>query len=208
MKTKQKRIRKSRKAADKKSPQQAEPVTAAVKTEDQTAVTLASQPESEERTLRKVARYIGLADGNLALQFIEQADRLQSAWPVCSNGNATRTVISLLSELKPESAMEAMLATQMISVHNAAVVSLQRATFHQESSKNPDMHMDRANKLMRLFVKQLDAMARLKGKTGQQRVEVTHVHLNAGAQAVIGTVSTAGPRQGEGGSNDQRNKTP
>ncbi len=196
--------------ADQKFVQTTEPVTAVVKTENQTAVAVASQaqPQSEKQVPQTLARKLGLQSENLAVRLLEQATELQRAWTGAGTGDALEIAMATLSEMEPESVTQTMLAIQMSAVHDAAVVSLRRAAFHIESSENPDMHMDRANKLMRLFVKQADAMARLKGKTGQQRVEVTHVHLNAGAQAVIGTVSTAGPKQVEGGSNEKRNKTP
>jgi len=46
---------------------------------------------------------------------------------------------------------------------------------------------------MRVFIEQLVAMAKLKGKAGQQKVVVEHVHVHSGGQAVVGTV--AAPNQ-------------
>ena len=51
-------------------------------------------------------------------------------------------------------------------------------------------HVLRASGLMRLFIEQLGAMAKLKGKTGQQKVVVEHVHVHSGGQAVVGTVAS------------------
>ena len=45
---------------------------------------------------------------------------------------------------------------------------------------------------MRLFTEQLEAMAKLKGKSGQQRVVVEHVNVAAGGQAIVGTVIPGG----------------
>jgi hypothetical protein len=42
---------------------------------------------------------------------------------------------------------------------------------------------------MRLFVEQLEAMARLKGKTREQKVTVEHVHVYEGGQAIVGAVT-------------------
>ncbi len=52
-----------------------------------------------------------------------------------------------------------------------------------------DRNALRAVRLMRLFTEQLEAMAKLKGKSGQQRVVVEHVHV-----AIVGTVIPAGGR--------------
>src|SRR2546421_511738 len=50
------------------------------------------------------------------------------------------------------------------------------------------------------IVSQLEAMAKLKGKTGQQKVVVEHVHVHSGGQAIVGAVTTPGkPDRGEGG---------
>ncbi len=48
----------------------------------------------------------------------------------------------------------------------------------------------KAGSPLRLFNDQLEAMQKLKGKTGQQRVTVEHVHVHKGGQAVVGTVAT------------------
>jgi GTPase len=51
---------------------------------------------------------------------------------------------------------------------------------------------------MRLFTEQLEAMSKLKGKVGQQKVTVEHVHVHDGGQAIVGAVSTGKPDRGEG----------
>ena len=51
--------------------------------------------------------------------------------------------------------------------------------------------MLRATRLMRIFTEQLDAMAKLKGKSGHQKVTVEHVHVHKGAQAIVGAVTTS-----------------
>ena len=44
-----------------------------------------------------------------------------------------------------------------------------------------------AVKLLRTFTTQLEALQRYRGK-GQQKVTVEHVNVNAGGQAIVGTV--------------------
>jgi hypothetical protein len=57
-------------------------------------------------------------------------------------------------------------------------------------------------------------MAKLKGKTGQQKVTVEHVHVHQGGQAIVGAVTTArsegtwGGAKQEGESDKNRTKTP
>ena len=47
---------------------------------------------------------------------------------------------------------------------------------------------------MRLFTEQLAALAKLKGRTSQQKVTVEHVHVHDGGQAIVGAVSA--PKRG------------
>lgn len=54
-----------------------------------------------------------------------------------------------------------------------------------------------ATRLMRLYTEQLEAMAKLKGKSTQQKVIVEHVHVHSGGQAIVGAVRT--PRSGKAG---------
>ena len=52
-------------------------------------------------------------------------------------------------------------------------------------------NLAQANKLSRTYSMLLDALNRHRGK-GQQKVTVEHVHVNAGGQAVVGTVEHRG----------------
>ena len=48
--------------------------------------------------------------------------------------------------------------------------------------------------MMTLFVQQLEAMQKLKGKSGRQTVRVEHVHVNKSSQAIVGLVSAGGDK--------------
>jgi hypothetical protein len=52
----------------------------------------------------------------------------------------------------------------------------------------------------------IEAMQKLKGKTGQQTVE--HVHVYQGGQAIVGAVSQAKTEPGEGGQVNETAQTP
>ena len=80
-----------------------------------------------------------------------------------------------------------MLAVQMIAVQEAALVFLNRATAKGQSFEGADANTVRAVRLMRLFNDQAEAMQKLKGKTGQQKMTVEHVH--DGGRAIVGTVN-------------------
>jgi hypothetical protein len=81
---------------------------------------------------------------------------------------------------------EGMLATQMIATHAAAI----RALRHLKASDTITQQNSNGNlavKLLRTFTMQIEALQRYRGK-GQQKVTVEHVHINAGGQAIVGTV--------------------
>jgi hypothetical protein len=75
---------------------------------------------------------------------------------------------------------------------------LGRALLEGQTPQGIDANVLRATRLMRVFVEQLEAMARLKGKSGQQRVVVEHVTVNDGGQAIVGAVATSKVREDGG----------
>ena len=104
-----------------------------------------------------------------------------------------------LAEIGPETGVEAMLAVQMLGVHEAATAFLQRAQPDKDTGDEAGANVQRAVRLMRLFNEQLAALAKLKGTTSQQKVTVEHVHVHEGGQAIVGAVSpTKAQRVGEG----------
>ncbi len=94
----------------------------------------------------------------------------------------------LLGELGPKTGPEALLAVQMLGVHEAATMFLHRASADGQTIDGTDRNVLRATRLMRLFTEQLDALAKLKGRTSQQKVTVEHVHVHDGGQAIVGAV--------------------
>src|SRR5947207_2727329 len=78
----------------------------------------------------------------------------------------------------------------MIAANDVALLFLRRATADGQTVEGSDGNVLRATRLMRLFTEQLAAMAKLKGKTGQQKVVVEHVHVHSGGQAVVGAVAS------------------
>ena len=104
-------------------------------------------------------------------------------------GEVLATAIEAMAEMQVTNSMEAMFATQMIGVHEAAVSFLATATGKDQTLDGRNVNLGRATKLMRLFLEQVEAMQRLKGKSGQQKVTVEHVHVHEGGQAIVGAVS-------------------
>jgi predicted ATPase len=101
--------------------------------------------------------------------------------------------IGTIAGLAPQNATEAMLATQMIATHEAAMHFMMLATLDDQTFQGRDANVLRATRLMRLHLDQIEAMQKLKGKAGQQKVTVEHVHVYQGGQAIVGAVAPAGP---------------
>ena len=94
--------------------------------------------------------------------------------------------MAALTGIGPRDEIEAMLATQMVATHVAAVKALKRLKASVNTTQQ-DSNGNLAVKLLRTFTMQLEALQRYRGK-GQQKVTVEHVHVNAGGQAIVGVV--------------------
>lgn len=138
-----------------------------------------------KNALRDIA---GVKTNELALQLANQLAHLQ-VWDKRSGVDGLGLATMLLAELQPKSALEAMLATQMVGVHHAATMFLARATLEEQTPNGTDANVVRATRLMKLFNEQLDALGKLRGKTSRQKVTVEHVHVHEGGQAIVGAVN-------------------
>lgn len=104
---------------------------------------------------------------------------------------------SMLAEYQPTNIIEAQLVVQMVTTHDAAMKAMERVMDRRQSQEGIDLNLKRAARLMQLHLEQIEAWQRLKGKMGQQRVRVEHVHVHQGGQAIVGAVNAPG---GGGGS--------
>ena len=118
------------------------------------------------------------------------------AWPKISQEDTILRPAAAIGEMGATNLTEAMLSTQMLAVHDAALMYLHRSQVEGQTVEGADGNVLRSTRLMRLFTDQLEAMQKLKGKSGQQRVTVEHVHVHDGGQAIVGAVEV---NKGEGG---------
>ena len=102
-------------------------------------------------------------------------------------------LLSIIRDLAPCDAVERMLAVQMAATH---VATIRSARWMATADNLPQLeaHYTGYNKLARTFAAQVEALR--KHRTGgQQKVIVEHVTVNAGGQAIVGSVQ----HRGEGG---------
>jgi hypothetical protein len=95
--------------------------------------------------------------------------------------------IELYEDLRPVDGLEGMLAIQMVGTHEAATECLRRAALQNQTFAGRDLALKHATKLMALYLKQVAALDKHRGK-GQQKVTVEYVHVAAGGQAIVGNV--------------------
>jgi hypothetical protein len=133
-----------------------------------------------------ICELTGVAGPEIANQILSQMRAMQIWGPDSPERNMK--AVEMMAALKPTSATEALLAVQMFGVHEAALLFLKRATCEGQTFEGTDANVVRATKLLRVFAVQLEAMAKLKGKAGQQKVTVEHVHVYKGGQAIVGAM--------------------
>ena len=152
---------------------------------------VANRPELIARLGKASASALGLGlkDEKAAFQILMQALNVPSCGASQDDSERLMAALGTLMEIGPNGALECLLAVQMMGVHNAALTFLRNATADGQDIEVRDANVLRAVRLMRLFVEQLEAMARLKGKTREQKVTVEHVHVYEGGQAIVGAVT-------------------
>lgn len=99
-------------------------------------------------------------------------------------------MIDAIAGLKPRDEVEAMLGAQMVATHRAVMRHL-RMLNHCETVPQLEAQERAVTKLSRTYVAQMEALKKYRSR-GEQKVEVRHVHVNDGGQAVIGSVETGG----------------
>ena len=146
-----------------------------------------------------VRKATGTQDYRVAERIIGQVVNTQ-VFPTPRDADHVTKALAAISEMAPQNVTEAMLAVQMISTHDAALLFPRRATTEGHSLAGAEASVLSATRLLRLRLNQIEAMQKLKGKTGQQKVTVEHVHVYRGGQAIVGAV---GPAKSEPRDEDQ-----
>ena len=106
--------------------------------------------------------------------------------------------MAILQGIKPQDEIEGMLAVQMVGVHNMAMEAMRLAMIPDQYPEARDCNANRANKLLKTFALQLEALKKYR-TGGQQKMTVEHVHVNKGGQAIVGSVT-----QKEGGHKNKK----
>jgi hypothetical protein len=99
--------------------------------------------------------------------------------------NGADIASAFMKGLRPRNLLQTLLYSQMAVTHMTAMLELQQAQ-KPESQESTDLHLSRANRLLRTFCLQIEAVESLRGK-GRQKITVQHRHVSVTAnQAVVG----------------------
>ena len=161
--------------------------------------TITQQDPDDPLAAVKISEALGTADADLQGHLLMQV--VNTFREVSADGAGTEAqaaaankVIPILSGIQPQDEIEAMLAVQMIGVHNMAMDYIGKAT-RTERVDFMSTYMNGAAKSLRTFVAQMEALKKYRSG-GQQRIVVEHVNVSEGGQAIVGVVN-----QGGGGNN-------
>ncbi len=144
----------------------------------------------EPEDVSLLADVTGTEDRKLALRLINQV--VGTLWmppglTAEERNERIGAAFAALKGIKPQDEIEGMLAAQMIATHNAAMEYLRRAMISDQTTVGIDLYLKHATKLLSLYAKQLETLNRNRGK-GQQKVTVEHVQVQAGGQAIVGSI--------------------
>jgi hypothetical protein len=101
-------------------------------------------------------------------------------------------VLSAVNGIGPRDEVEAMLASQMAAVHTATMAFARRLA-HVENIPQQESAERAFNKLARTFTTQVEALKKYRSD-GQQTVRVERVTVEAGGQAIVGSVNAPAGR--------------
>ena len=138
---------------------------------------------------------LGTADLDFAAAIVKQVSSTAAHGREPGEDDAN-FMLSVMCGIEPKDQIEAMLAAQMAAVHMATMTFARRLA-NVEILPQQDSAERAFNKLARTFAAQMEALKRYRS-TGQQKVTVEHVTVQAGGQAIVGNVSPGTPANDPG----------
>ncbi|MHA6289137.1 hypothetical protein [Maricaulis sp. CAU 1757] len=141
----------------------------------------------DDKNLERLAATFAVADDDAVTALMQTLAGTTEAQIAAGRLSPLNGMSGLVHDLAPRDAAESMLCCQMVVVHMQIMECIRRASIDGQSLKARDIHLRHAERHMRIFTQQLDALNKHRGK-GQQKVTVEHVTVNEGGQAVVGSV--------------------
>jgi len=151
----------------------------------------------------KLSEAFGTADRDLQMFLLNQLTKtfrgVQSSEKFCDNEKLVSfcdNALAILQGIAPQDEIEALLAVQMIGLHNMAMDAMSRAMITDQYNVAVTENVNRATKLTRTFTAQMEALKKYR-TGGQQKMTVEHVHVHKGGQAIVGNVNPGGGAKDE-----------
>lgn len=117
----------------------------------------------------------------------------------CDEPQLLNIALDGVAALAPRDGMEVMLCSQLVALHSQSMDFLRRGALPDQTTDGVDRNINRATKLLRAFATMTECLRTYRGG-GQQKMTVEHVTVQAGGQAIVGTVN-----RGTGEGNAQKN---
>jgi len=99
--------------------------------------------------------------------------------------------LAMYQGIKPKDEIECLLVAQMIATHCIAMEKLKLAMLKEQTFEGVNANINHVTKLTRTFVAQVEALKRYR-TGGKQTIQVQHVNVNEGGQAVVGNIKGGG----------------
>lgn len=157
--------------------------------EEDGSFTLRVGESDDEEDYAALRQAMGLTKGRTLRGLLSQVANSVATFrgPVEDNLNFA---IGFIRDLEPKGEVEAALAAQMAAVHIASMAQIS-ASMNAASFEFSQYAERAANRLMRTFASQMEALRKLRNG-GEQKVTVEHVNVHEGGQAIVGAVAARG----------------
>ncbi len=159
---------------------------------------IAPKEKDSSKLFPQMMETTGSPDIEFSGTIISQAARTLFTGDNKEKGNF---IAAFMHGLKPRDEMEGVLITQMAGTHNLIMEYMRRAILPNQTTEEINDNTSRAYKLMNIYLKQIEALNKYRGKMVQQKMTVEHVHVYGGGKAIVGHVES---RQTGGGDKDRR----
>jgi len=150
---------------------------------------IAVEASADDYSIEKVQKSLVGVSGHEA--FNKLLNQATSTAKGDTSDDKLNSIMPLLLDIAPKDSLEGMLAVQMLATHNMAMDMAARAMFNEQTVEGVEMNINRSTKLMRTFTTQVETLQKYRNK-GKQTIQVQHVTVNDGGQAVVGNVASGG----------------
>lgn len=131
--------------------------------------------EGDKESIRQT---FGTVSPDLVAQLMLQVQAGSPSSPL-GVGVDRNSSLAALHDIAPRDVLEGMLSTQMVAGHNHAMDSLRKSSQQGQPASVVHAHEARAEKFMKIFCMQMEALTKHRNSCTQRMVQEVHVHHGA-----------------------------